>query len=129
VKTILIERGKANMPAPAGAPARPVPSATGATTKTRRECRAAFALCSTWRAGDISNRGWSREFEDPIPLPRGRQLVTLQDAADYILKLPKAEQKEPAWQTAVETLIMAAEGQGPLMHAEIGMRKALNRRH
>jgi hypothetical protein len=25
-------------------------------------------------------KGWSREFDDPIPLPRGRQLVTLKDA-------------------------------------------------
>jgi hypothetical protein len=24
---------------------------------------------------------WSRAFDDPIPLPRGRQLVTLKDAA------------------------------------------------
>jgi hypothetical protein len=36
-------------------------------------------------------KGWQRRFEDPIPLPRGRQLVTLKDAADYIMKLPKAE--------------------------------------
>ena len=70
---------------------------------------------------------WSREFEDPIPLPRGRQLVTLQDAATYIMKLPKAEQNHAAWQTAVEALIMAAEGRGPLMHARIGMLRALNR--
>ncbi len=38
---------------------------------------------------------WSRAFDDPIPLPRGRQLVTLKDAADYIMKLPKAEQNGP----------------------------------
>jgi len=37
--------------------------------------------------------GWSREFEDPIPIPNGRQLVTLKDAADYVMKLPKAEQE------------------------------------
>jgi len=36
-------------------------------------------------------RGWQRRFDDPIPLPRGRQLVTLQDAGNYITKLPKAE--------------------------------------
>jgi hypothetical protein len=24
-----------------------------------------------------ATKGWSREFGDPIPLPRGRQLVTL----------------------------------------------------
>src|SRR5271169_4138712 len=39
----------------------------------------------------MADRGWKRPFEDPIPLPRGRQLVTLKDAADYITRLPKAE--------------------------------------
>jgi hypothetical protein len=38
-----------------------------------------------------TDRGWKRPFEDPIPLPRGRQLVTLKDAADYITRLRKAE--------------------------------------
>lgn len=70
---------------------------------------------------------WSREFEDPIPLPKGRQLVTLQDAAKYIQKLPKAEQNTPEWQAATEALIMAAEDRGPLMHARVGMLRALNR--
>jgi hypothetical protein len=28
-----------------------------------------------------ADRGWNRAFEDPIPLARGRQLVTLQDVA------------------------------------------------
>ena len=65
---------------------------------------------------------WSREFEDPIDLPRGRRLVTLQDAANFILNLPKGEQKIEEWQTATEALIMAAEGRGPLMHARIGVR-------
>jgi hypothetical protein len=45
----------------------------------------------------MAAKGWQKRFEDPIELPRGRQLVTLKDAADYIMKLPKAEQKlEPA---------------------------------
>jgi hypothetical protein len=30
---------------------------------------------------------------------RGRQLVTLEDASDYIMKLPKAEQDLEEWQT------------------------------
>jgi hypothetical protein len=38
-----------------------------------------------------------RRFDDPIPLPRGRQFVTLKDAADYIMKLPKAEQNHEHW--------------------------------
>jgi len=60
-------------------------------------------------------------------LPRGRHLLTLKDAADYIMKLPKAEQKLEEWQTATEVLIMAAEGRGPVMHARIGVLRALNR--
>ena len=70
---------------------------------------------------------WARPLDDPVLLPGGRELVTLRDAADYIMKLPKAEQNLEAWQTAVEALIMAAENRGPLMHARIGMLRALNR--
>jgi hypothetical protein len=49
----------------------------------------------------MAAKGWSTPFEDPIPLPRGGQLVTLQDAADYILKLPKAEQNLKEWQAVM----------------------------
>lgn len=70
---------------------------------------------------------WSTAFEEPIPLPRGRELVTLEQAASYIMKLRKAERDAPEWQAATEALIMAAEGRGPLMHARIGMMRALNR--
>jgi hypothetical protein len=70
---------------------------------------------------------WSRPFDDSIPLPRGRQLVTLKDAANYITKLPKAEQNAREWQTAISVLIMAAEGRGPMLHAQIGMQQALKR--
>jgi hypothetical protein len=34
----------------------------------------------------MPDKGWSREFDDPIPVPRGRQLVTLQDAGKYITR-------------------------------------------
>jgi hypothetical protein len=63
---------------------------------------------------------WSRPFEDPISLPNGRQLVTLKDAADYIMELPKAEQDLEEWQTAIGCLIGAAEGRDFMMHARIG---------
>ena len=71
--------------------------------------------------------GWKRLFDDPISLPDGSQLVTLKDAADYIMKLPKAEQDLPEWQTAVACLIGAAEGRDFMMHARIGVLRALNR--
>jgi hypothetical protein len=76
----------------------------------------------------VTDRGWKRPFEDPIPLPGGRQLVTLRDAALYITKLPKAEHDAEEWQTAVENLINAAETDGGwLMPARIGVMRALNR--
>lgn len=55
-------------------------------------------------------RGWQRRFDDPIALPNGRRLVTLEDAALYIQMLPKKEQDLPHWQTAILTLINTAEG-------------------
>ena len=74
----------------------------------------------------VIERGWSRKFE-PIPLPRGRQLVTLEDAGKYITKLPKAEHEAPEWQTAMEVLMLVARLNGPTMMARIGVMKALNR--
>ncbi len=70
---------------------------------------------------------WSTPFDDPITLPGGGQLVTLQQAADYIMKLPQEIQQQACWQTAIETLIHAAEtGGGWLMFARIGVLRALN---
>ncbi len=65
--------------------------------------------------------GWSREFDDPVP-----GMKTLRDAANYIMKLPKADQAKPHWQAAAEAVLMAAEERGPLLHARVGMLRALN---
>jgi hypothetical protein len=43
---------------------------------------------------------WKRRFDDPIPVQRGRQLVTLKDAGTYITKLPKAEHEAAEWLAA-----------------------------
>lgn len=64
---------------------------------------------------------WNRRFEDPVP-----GLTTLRDAANYIERLPKAKQKLPHWQAAIEALILAAEGKGPMLHARVGMLRAMN---
>jgi hypothetical protein len=72
-------------------------------------------------------KGWKQTFDDPIPLPRGRQLVTLQDAGNYITKLPKAEHSAPEWQDAMEALILVATRGGPTMLARIGVMRALHR--
>ena len=75
------------------------------------------------------DRGWKRRFDEPIPLPRGRQLVTLQDAGTYITKLPKAEHEAAEWLAAMEALILVATSGGPTMFARIGVMRASNRGH
>jgi hypothetical protein len=70
-------------------------------------------------------RGWSRQFDAPIPLSGGGRLQTLRDVANYITKLPKAKHDAPAWQAAIEALILVAEHGGQTMFARIGMMRAL----
>jgi hypothetical protein len=70
---------------------------------------------------------WDQGFDEPIPLPKGKQLVTLRDAALYITKLPEAEHDAEEWQTAMEALLPVAEHDGPTMFARIGVMQALNR--
>jgi hypothetical protein len=70
---------------------------------------------------------WSARFDAPIALREGGKLITLQQAADYIIKLPQDEQEQECWQIAVENLLNAAElGGGWLMFARIGVMRALN---
>jgi hypothetical protein len=64
---------------------------------------------------------WADQFEVPVPGAR-----TLGDAANYIQKLPQAKQQSPHWQAAIEALIMAAENRGPLLHARVGMLRAMH---
>ena len=68
---------------------------------------------------------WSRAFDDPM-LPDGCMLCTLRDAGEYIQVLPRAKYKQPEWEVAAEMLSAAVEGSGPLMFAEIAMRKAVS---
>jgi hypothetical protein len=70
--------------------------------------------------GLVPNRGWKRAFDEPFPLPRGRELVTLEEAGTYITKLPKAGHEAPEWQAAMEALILVATKGGPTMLARIG---------
>ena len=69
---------------------------------------------------------WSRAFHVPITTLDGLMLRTLRDAGEYIQALPRAQHKQPEWPVAAETLLATVEGSGPLMFAEIAMRKAVN---
>jgi hypothetical protein len=40
----------------------------------------------------MAANGWRRRFDEPIPLPGGRKLVTLKDAIAWLAKeVPKSE--------------------------------------
>ena len=56
----------------------------------------------------MADNGWQRKFEDPIPLPDGKKLVTLRDAADYITSLPKKESDLPEWQARSRSLMLCS---------------------
>ena len=74
----------------------------------------------------LSIMSWSRAFRVPITTFDGLMLRTLRDAGEYIQALPRAKHKRPEWQIAPEMVLAAVEGSGPLMFAEIAMRKAVN---
>lgn len=69
---------------------------------------------------------WSRRFDDPVTLPDGRILRTLREAGDYIMALPVKARQSEAWLAAAEALLMAAEDRGPLLHARVGMLRAIH---
>jgi hypothetical protein len=98
-----------------------------AAPKVRTRGRTSIGLNSTKRAGAISGKGWKRPFDEPIPLPRGGPLVTLEDAGTYITKLPKAEHMTTEWQSAMKALILVATLGAPMMFARVGVMKGLNR--
>ena len=70
---------------------------------------------------------WSRKFEKPIPLPDGRELVTLRDAADYIVALPAEIVALSDWQLAMEALGRASESSTTVL-ARIAFVRALGRK-
>jgi hypothetical protein len=70
---------------------------------------------------------WDKDFDEPIPLLKGKPLATLRDAALYITKLPKAEHDAEEWQAAMQALLLVAEHGGPTMFARIGVMRGLNR--
>jgi hypothetical protein len=75
----------------------------------------------------VKQRAGNDRSNYPIPLPRGRQLVTLEDAGNHITELPEAVHEAKEWQAAVEALILVETLGGPTMFARIGIMRALNR--
>jgi hypothetical protein len=98
-----------------------VPQASQAPPESPASPEAGLSLCTR----DIMpESGWQRRFEDPIPLPDGRSLHTLRDAADYITGLPKEQSDLAQWQVTIEALILVARS-GPTMLARMAFMKRL----
>jgi hypothetical protein len=74
----------------------------------------------------VADRRWKRRFDEPIPTPKGKPLVTLRDAA-AITALPKKEADTAEWQAAIEALILVAQSGWRTMFVRIGVMRALNR--
>lgn len=69
---------------------------------------------------------WDQRFFDPIIVPKGKPLVTLRDAGNYVASLPEREQHLPHWQTVAELLLMVGDRGGDPMMVRIAMMQALN---
>jgi hypothetical protein len=68
---------------------------------------------------------WSLPFSEPIVMPDGSELATLQDAYDHLNKFPKFQQDTKEWKAAAHYLIEAAEQGGAVAFARIGMLRAM----
>lgn len=51
---------------------------------------------------------WSAKFATPIALNDGRQLMTLDDAAELVMGLPDAHMHKTYWVKAIDVLIDAS---------------------
>ena len=71
---------------------------------------------------------WSTPFDEPIRLRGGARLVTLQHAADYVMKLPQQEQKQQRWQIAVEIINADATYHDGRLLVTLGVRATLRTR-
>jgi hypothetical protein len=68
---------------------------------------------------------WSKQFDKPINVSNGGQLISLHDAAEYIAALPEREHRRQAWKKATGSLMSAADGRLSIMVAYIAVLRAL----
>jgi hypothetical protein len=73
----------------------------------------------------MPDRGWSRAFDEPIPLPDGDELRTLIDAGRYVDALPRSMHEREEWQAVIEVLLSAVEGREPVRLVRVALTLAL----
>ena len=71
---------------------------------------------------------WSRKFDEPIVLSNGKKLITLSDAIAWLARsVPKSEHNMREVQAAAHCVTEAAENNGLMEFARIGMMQAIHR--
>ena len=77
---------------------------------------------------------WKTRLLQPVVPAKGKVIVTLSDARDYVLTLPKSQQEDPHVLAGVKAIMLAADGQVPdivaqsaVAHIVHGPPKALGR--
>jgi hypothetical protein len=76
----------------------------------------------------MAAKGWKRRFDKPVKLPGGGKLFTLKDAIAWLAKeIPQSEHGMKEVQTAARCVTEAAENDGPMILARIGIIQAINR--
>jgi hypothetical protein len=73
----------------------------------------------------VTDRGWKRAFDEPIALPDGGELRTLEDAGRYVDALPRSMHQREEWQAVMEVLLSAVEGREPVRLVHIALTLAL----
>lgn len=61
---------------------------------------------------------WETKLVRPVVPLSGKPIVTLSDARAYILGLPAAEKSSEHLEAALEAILMAANGTGPIFTAQ-----------
>jgi hypothetical protein len=81
------------------------------------------------RLKHMPDKGWHRRFDKPIVLPGGGgKLFTLKHAIAWLAnEVPQSEHTMKEVQTAARCVNEAAENNGPMVLARIGMMEAINR--
>jgi hypothetical protein len=78
----------------------------------------------------MSDQSWKSKFGEPIELPDGRKLRTLQEAIAWLAKeIAKSEHTMPKVQAAARMVTEAAENDGPMIFARMGVMQAIYRHH
>jgi hypothetical protein len=71
---------------------------------------------------------WRRRFDEPVALPDGTRIATLSEAIAWLAaNVPESEHGMKQVQAAAHCVTQAAENNGPMVFARIGMMQAINR--